>query len=184
MSIYTKSGDKGETSLVGGQRLSKGDKRIDLYGDVDELNSFLGVAISSIEKGLETEIMFKIQSSLFDLGSLLSCEVSERDKFKLPKINESIISELEQNIDIMDNEIPKLKNFILPGGSISAANFHVCRTVCRRVERKIIRYFSNKNDLPDNSVEFLNRLSDYFFTIARFINFKKNISEIDWKPNK
>ena len=184
--VYTKSGDKGETGLVGGTRVSKSDLRIDLYGEVDELNSFLGMALSFLEKEVldsQGKVLSQIQHKLFDLGSNLACEIEKRSQFQLPQIKEEDIELLESSIDLMDGELEALKNFVLPGGHKAASTFHVCRTVCRKVERKIIAFnMESGEELPENSQRYLNRLSDYFFVISRFVNLKANVEEVLWVP--
>lgn len=184
--IYTKMGDNGETGLVGGTRISKSDSRIDLYGEVDELNSWIGVALCFMpEQDFVKEVAFlkNIQSSLFDLGSNLACEAEQRATYKLPNLSESIIKGVEAEIDRYDHECPKLKNFILPGGDKAAAHFHLCRTVCRKIERKMIHFRElHKEELPELAAPFINRLSDYFFVLSRFINVKKGIVEVAWVP--
>lgn len=186
--IYTKTGDKGETGLVSGNRISKSDSRIDLYGDVDELNSFIGVISIDLKKHNLNEdysLILKIQSALFDLGSNLACEANLRDQYKLPQINIALIELMEKAIDRMDLHLPKLKNFILPGGTSEAAKIHVTRTIARRVERKLISFAeASKEILPINSVVFLNRLSDYLFQLARYTNLKLKTDEISWVPFK
>ncbi len=188
--VYTKSGDKGQTSLVGGQRVNKSDLRIDLYGDVDELNSHIGVVTSLIEGNCfyinEKEHLVEIQSMLFDLGSNLACEVEQRSVFKLPQIKSTAIDKLEREMDRMDAVCPTLKSFILPGGAASASALHVCRTVCRRVERKLIAFREQYGDTeaPELGAEFLNRLSDYFFVLSRYINTTEKKVEIFWVPQK
>ncbi len=179
--IYTKTGDKGETALVGGTRLSKGDEQIELYGEVDELNSFLGYSKELLDADLtkDRELIEKMQSSLFDLGSHLACEVDKREAFKLPLIDASLVAEIEKRIDECDSECPPLKNFILPGGHESAANLHITRSVCRRVERHMIR---SQILLPLNALSLMNRMSDYFFVLSRYVNINKGAPEILWKP--
>lgn len=186
MKIYTKTGDQGETSLVSGNRASKADLRIDLYGDVDHLNSRIGVALAhmGLNKIFHEEVNFlhSLQSSLFNLGSNMACEAENRAKYKLPQLTMAIIEKMEQEIDRMDNELEPLRNFILPGGTLAAAELHLCRTAARSVERKLIRYFKQtQEELPENSAVFLNRLSDYFFVLARYVNKKENGPEILWK---
>ncbi len=181
--VYTKTGDAGTTGLVGGTRIKKSDPRIELYGQVDELNSFIGVAISQLEKNFDIDSLLKIQSALFDLGSNLACEKEKRIQFKLPQIKESAIERLELDIDQMDSKLNPLKNFILPGGDSAAAAFHVCRTVCRRIERQMVDFENhNQGEIPDNALKYINRLSDYFFILSRYINFNKGIQEIQWIP--
>lgn len=183
--IYTRTGDKGTTGLVGGARIKKSDPRIELYGEVDELNSFIGVGISCLEASFNKAFLHEIQSALFDLGSNLACEKEKRAQYKLPQIKDSFIIRLESEIDRMDAGLKPLHTFILPGGSIEASSFHVCRTVCRRVERGLVDFEEHhQEEIPENAFRFINRLSDYFFILARFLNQSKKIEEINWIPAK
>lgn len=187
--VYTKTGDKGETGLVSGNRTSKSDIRIDLYGELDELNSRIGFSCSQLAQEMEFQqtvnFIHHIQSAIFDLGSNLACEIENRAKYNLPQISDEFIGDVEQEIDKMDAELTPIKNFILPGGTVTAASIHMCRTNARTVERKLIGYFNTtKEELPQNSVIFLNRLSDYFFILARYVNKVKGVEEINWKPRK
>ena len=187
--VYTKTGDQGTTGLVSGNRILKSDSRIDLYGELDELNSRVGYSSSQISSDLQFNqivgFLHHIQSALFDLGSNLACEVENRQKYNLPQISDEFITEIETEIDRMDSELPPLKNFILPGGSIAASSFHLCRTGARNVERKLVHYHATtKEELPLNSAIFLNRLSDYFFVLARYVNMQLKVEEINWKPRK
>jgi cob(I)alamin adenosyltransferase len=187
--VYTKTGDKGQTGLVSGNRTLKSDIRIDLYGELDELNSRIGISASQLALDLEFQqivnFIHHIQSAIFDLGSNLACEIENRAKFNLPQLSDEFITDIELEIDKLDSELPELKNFILPGGSVVAATLHVCRTNARTVERKLIHYYeTTKEELPQNSMIFLNRLSDYFFVLARYVNHAKKVEEISWKPRK
>jgi cob(I)alamin adenosyltransferase len=186
--IYTTTGDNGETGLVSGKRISKADPRIDLYGEVDELNSRIGFAISVIVKSQnQTEIvdfLHKIQSALFDLGSNLACEMDSRKKYNLPQIKIALVQELESRIDEMDKDLPALKNFILPGGKLSASSIHLCRTSARNCERKMVGHHQETLELlPENGLVFMNRLSDYFFVLSRFLNKHEGQTEIPWKAH-
>ena len=185
-SIYTKMGDNGETGLVGGTRVSKADARIDLYGEVDELNSWVGIAITQLEEDIfasERTHLKKVQCYLFDLGSNLACEAEQREKFKLPKLNEEVILALEKKIDELDSACPKLSNFILPGGSRASSSLHLCRTVCRKIERKMIQFrLHHQEELPVHAAPFMNRLSDFFFVLSRYVNLKLGVVEEPWKP--
>jgi cob(I)alamin adenosyltransferase len=187
--LYTKTGDKGETGLVSGNRTLKSDNRIDLYGELDELNSRIGLSCSQLSLDLEFQqtvnFLHHVQSAIFDLGSNLACEVENRSKFNLPQISDQFIGDIELEIDRLDGELPPLKNFILPGGTVVSSSIHLCRTNTRAVERKLIDYFqTTKEELPANSIIFLNRLSDYLFVLARFVNKIKSVEEIEWKPRK
>lgn len=187
--IYTKTGDTGETALVSGARLPKSDPRIDLYGDLDELNSRIGLACSYMAQNLKEqrilEFLHHVQSSIFNLGSNLACEVENRQKYNLPQISSEFIQDMEEEIDRLDHELEPLKNFVLPGGAKSAAAVHLCRTGTRSVERKLIHFYQvTKEELPAHSVVFLNRLSDYFFVLARYLNKLEGEKELLWKPAK
>ena len=185
--IYTKTGDDGDTGLVSGKRISKADPRINLYGEVDELNSRIGYSHTlMVEKKLypnEAAFLNKIQNALFDLGSNLACEAETRAYFKLPQLKDELIEELETGIDTLQSSLPELKNFILPGGALTASSLHVCRTSTRNCERKLVAYHQETLEkLPYDSLIFLNRLSDYFFVLARYCNKMESVAEIPWKP--
>ncbi len=185
--IYTKTGDEGMTSLVSGTRVKKSEIRIDAYGEIDELNTRIGFLICVLEKkhfSYEIAFLQLIQSRMFDLGSQMACEEKKRVEYKLPTISSEVITKLEDNMDQMTNTLPPLKDFILPGGSEAGARAHLCRTSCRSAERKLISYQdATKEILPENSLIFLNRLSDYFFVLARYVNIKLNAHEIIWEKN-
>lgn len=182
--IYTKGGDKGKTSLVGGTRLLKSDQRIDLYGDLDELNSFIGSVLSlgSELKREDLEILLELQNVLFDLGALMACEVKKREEYSLNNIEPIFIEKIEAAIDIIDQQLEPLKEFIMPRGSELACRLHVARTVSRRVERKLVGFESQfPDETIDNANVLLNRLSDYLFVLARLANKQERESEIKWK---
>lgn len=181
--VYTRTGDDGTTGLVGGTRIKKSDPRIHLYGEVDELNSYIGLGISFLPASFDKTLLLQIQSALFDLGSNLACEKENRSQYKLPQIKLSAIEKIESDIDQMDSQLIPLKNFILPGGDVSASTFHVCRTVCRRIERTMVDYEDlHAGEMPVHSLQFINRLSDYFFVLSRYINSTKKIEETLWVP--
>ncbi len=184
--IYTRTGDEGKTGLVSGSRILKSDHRIDLYGEVDELNSRIGFACSLMSQySKEVTFIHTIQSALFDLGSNLACEYENRSKYNLPQVKPALISEMEQEIDRMDAQLTPLVNFILPGGTQSAAALHLARTGARNVERKLVHYHHESGEeMPVNSLVFLNRLSDYFFVLARFVTKMEKSEEIHWKAGK
>ncbi len=182
--IYTKSGDSGDTGLVGGTRVRKSDPRLDLYGEVDDLNSWVGAAVAHLSvKSEEVRApLERIQNWLFDLGSNLACERENREKFKLPRLTEEAIYYLEQEIDRMDEQLEPLKNFILPGGALAGSFLHIARTKTRKIERKLVSFLeAYPDDLPCEMVVFINRLSDYFFVAARLANRKERVSETIWK---
>jgi cob(I)alamin adenosyltransferase len=181
--IYTKTGDKGRTSLLGGKKVEKSHKRIEAYGSVDELNSFIGLLKDqeAVEMRLKQQLYW-IQETLFSLGSILAAE-SDFKGFELPKITSVEITQLEQWIDHYDHQLPELKNFILPGGHQAISFCHVCRTVCRRAERAT-HALSLEESIEENIIPFLNRLSDYFFILARKISLDLNVPETPWVPGE
>ncbi|MFY0599821.1 MAG: cob(I)yrinic acid a,c-diamide adenosyltransferase [Cyclobacteriaceae bacterium] len=181
MKIYTKTGDKGKTSLLGGKKVLKSDDQIDAYGNVDELNSFIGLLKDQPEVDPKIKDQFSwIQETLFNIGSILATETSFKG-FDLPQVSETHIKQLETWIDQHDSELPELKNFILPGGHQSISLCHVCRTVCRRAERSIIK-LASEDSAAQNITPFVNRLSDYFFVMSRKMAQLLNISENPWVP--
>lgn len=187
--IYTRTGDKGDTGLVSGTRISKADTRIDLYGELDDFNSRLGFAVALIENeiALKTTVDFlhHLQSAIFDLGSNLACEAAKRAEYKLPQISKDFVEELEQEIDRLEHELTPLKNFILPGGTVAASAFHVARTSARNVERKLVGFTEESGEsIPENGLVFLNRASDYLFVLARYVNKVQGGAERNWIPRK
>ncbi len=181
MKIYTKKGDKGTTALYGGKRVSKAELRIESYGTVDELNSFLGLVTTYMEEKEYTDLMHSIQSRLFDLGTHLAAEPGKKNLI-LPEITAAHIVQLENYIDKMNEVLPELKFFILPGGNKAASVAHVARTVCRRAERSVVRLAENENINPI-LVQYLNRLSDFLFVLARKLANDANEPEIVWKSH-
>jgi cob(I)alamin adenosyltransferase len=177
--IYTKTGDKGQTSLLTGKRVAKFHPRIEAYGTVDELNSFIGLlAAYDLSQG-DKHVLQKIQNNLFNIGALLAMDV-KRPEFKIEDISEADIRQLELEMDKMTDVLPDLKSFIIPGGSQSIATAHVCRTICRRAERFCI-HLSENDPVDSNIIIYLNRLSDYFFVLARKIAFDNQIEIPIWK---
>lgn len=181
--LYTKTGDHGQTSLLGGKKVSKADLRIEAYGNIDELNSFIGHLKDhqEVENRLKQQLYW-IQEHLFSIGSLLATEEGFSG-FELPKITESEVKQLEVWIDKFDAEVPPLKNFILPGGHPAISLAHICRTVCRRTERSVIA-LSTSSQVDQVILRFLNRLSDYLFIFARALSVLLNVPEIPWSPNR
>lgn len=184
-SVYTKTGDKGTTGLVGGTRIKKSDPRIHLYGEVDELNSSIGAATSFLDESFDKTFLHQIQSHLFDIGSNLACEKDKRQQYKLPQVTTEMIKFIENQIDKMDAELPALTHFVLPGGHKAAALFHMSRTICRRVERQMVDFDDQQpGEVPENASVYINRLSDYFFILSRYINFKNGLKEKEWVPTR
>jgi len=181
MKIYTRTGDSGETSLLGGTRVKKSQMRIHAYGTVDELNSYIGLVADQEVNQTRSGIFNEIQDCLFTIGSLLAVEKGTR--INLPKIEEEDINKLESLIDEMDSELPEMKNFVLPGGHISVSHTHVCRSICRRAERWVTAL--NEQDTVDPLiVKYLNRLSDFLFILSRKIAQELRVEEKPWKPRK
>jgi len=181
--IYTKTGDKGETGLVGGKRISKGALRIEAYGDVDELNAVIGVAASLIDTKEIHQILMQIQDKLFVVGADLATLPDYKGTRFVPKIKTADVQEIEIWIDHYEGELPQLQNFILPSGTTPGAFLHLARTVCRRAERHVVR-LSKEETIDAEVIQYLNRLSDFLFVLARTVNARHNIPEIPWYPPK
>ncbi len=179
MKIYTKTGDKGKTSLLSGEKVKKHNIRLNAYGSVDELNSFTGYLISLNINKKHKEFLTDVQHKLFNLGALLA--VKKDVSFRIPEVTDKDIQALETEIDRLNKEIPPLKEFILPGGSVETAQCHICRSVCRRAERTVSKLYE-KEKIQELLLIYLNRLSDYFFVLARKISQEKEIKETVWKP--
>jgi cob(I)alamin adenosyltransferase len=181
--IYTKGGDKGDTSLIGGTRVPKFHPRIEAYGTVDELNAYIGM-IRDLNEDRETgSLLLHIQECLFTVESSLAEDPDAKMKFDLPKLSEKDIESLEQAIDLMSENLPELKFFILPGGHPLISWCHIARTVCRRAERHCIR-LARAQKVANINIKYLNRLSDYLFILARKYSHDLNIDENHWKSTK
>lgn len=182
--IYTKTGDTGNTSLLGGTKVPKSHLRIEAYGTVDELNSFIGLLNACLPKADLQASLITIQNNLFIIGSLLATDPEKHINMKLPKLNEEDVQMLEREIDAMDTMVPPMKNFILPGGSESIAMAHVARCVCRRAERNCVQMQQDQLFVDPFIIIYLNRLSDYLFMVARFIAHTTGVEEIKWQPSR
>lgn len=185
-SIYTRRGDLGETSLVGGQRVQKDVVRIDAYGTVDELNSFLGMAHVSTQGDARLapldKILGRVQHELFNLGSILAtlpADVHPRQ----PRVTGVEVKQLETEIDEMNEGLPSLRSFVLPGGTRLNTELHACRTICRRAERITVT-LSHSEEVPTEAIEYLNRLSDALFVWSRWTNHVLGVEETLWQPNR
>ena len=176
MKIYTRTGDRGETSLFGGARVSKNDPRIEAYGTVDELSSFIGVARGAWPSSPVDDQLHQAQIDLFEIGAHLASPGTSR----FPGVEVSRIEELERSIDGMTAELAPLQSFILPGGSLAAAQLHVARTVCRRAERLVVA-LRDESEATQSTIAYLNRLSDWLFVAARYANAKHDVSDVPWK---
>lgn len=182
MKIYTKTGDKGSTSLIGGTKVSKAHLRIEAYGTVDELNSYIGLCRDHISDADSRAVLLETQDRLFTVGSALACDPEKETKLKIPDLHEEDITLLEKAIDKMHEVLPPMKSFILPGGLIAASHLHVARCVCRRAERQVVRLSEESHEVEIIIQKYLNRLSDYLFVLARYVAFLEKAEEIPWKP--
>lgn len=179
MKIYTKKGDEGKTSLIGGTRVSKAHMRIDAYGTVDELNSYIGWVRDLADGFADKNLLIEIQDRLFTIGSHLASD-PETSQMKLPEMNEANIVLLENAMDEMDAQLPEMKSFVLPGGHQAVSCTHVARCICRRAERLTV--LLNDNQAVDPLIlKYLNRLSDYLFVLSRFLSMKLGAEETPWK---
>ena len=178
MRIYTRTGDKGQTSIIGG-RVAKDDVRVEAYGTVDEVNCFVGQAMAQLQAEVFQDVLDdleKIQHELFDCGGDLA-NVTKKRELKLTK---EAITYLETRIDVFIEEAPELERFILPGGSSAAASLHIARTVTRRAERLVVKLSKEDSSLSELPLQYLNRLSDYFFALARVVNFRLNVRDVEY----
>lgn len=182
LKIYTKTGDKGTTSLIGGTKVSKSDLRIEAYGTIDELNSYIGLCNDLSQDNKSKTTMREIQDRLFTIGSSLACDPAKETKMRIPDLKETDVTLLENEIDRMSDEIPPMKSFILPGGHITVSHLHIARCICRRAERYCVRLALESKETDPVIIRYLNRLSDYLFILARYTAFLLKAEEIPWKP--
>jgi cob(I)alamin adenosyltransferase len=180
--IYTKTGDGGNTALIGGTKVPKSDLRIETYGTVDELNSWLGLVNDQLENAEIKPFLKEIQDRLFTIGSSLATDAEREPKMKLPDLHAADVESLEKGIDWMTGQLPPMKHFILPGGHVAVSSLHVARCVCRRAERLAVGLRQHELFVDDLVIRYLNRLSDYLFTLARYIAHQLNVPEVVWKP--
>ena len=180
MKIYTKTGDKGLTSLIGGTRVAKYHIRIESYGTVDELNSYIGLVADQNIAEADKQILKQIQDRLFTVGSSLAAD-PEKSKMVIPDLHDEDITLLEDEMDRINEQLPELRHFILPGGSNAISYCHIARCVCRRAERLTVQ-LAEQSVVDEKVIIYLNRLSDYLFTLARKIGFEGNIPENKWVP--
>ena len=181
--IYTKTGDRGETGLFGGERVSKDSPRVEAYGTVDELNACLGIVCAQLPQGEVVECLRRVQSELFDVGADLATPFAVTTSTKqVPRIREEQTTRLERWIDRYEEELPPLTRFILPSGSQAGATLHFARTVCRRGERCVVRLCQTEEVNPE-IVRYLNRMSDLLFVLARVVNHRAGMPETTWEPS-
>lgn len=181
MKIYTKTGDKGETGLFGGKRVSKDDLRIEAYGTTDELNAFIGQLIAHIQSSEKQNFLIKVQNDIFAMGSMLSMPSDQN--FDIPTISEDDVLEIEYSIDNMEAKLDPLRNFILPSGHPAVSACHICRTIARRAERRVVS-LEAVEEIDGLIKKYLNRLSDYFFVLSRYVAKEHGVEETIWKPKK
>lgn len=182
LKIYTKTGDLGKTSLIGGTKVAKSNIRIDAYGTVDELNSFIGLTADQLTHQSSKTTLKEIQDRLFTIGSSLACDPEKEPLLKIPDLKESDIVFLEREIDTMNDVLSPMKSFILPGGHVSISTAHISRCVCRRAERICVLMQENDFFVDPLVIKYLNRLSDYLFVLARFTGLQLGVEDIPWKP--
>lgn len=182
LKIYTKTGDTGNTSLIGGTKVPKSHIRIETYGTVDELNSYIGFCNDQITHQKSQQLLREIQDRLFTIGSSLACDPDREPLLKIPDLKETDIQLLETEMDAMNEKIPAMKSFILPGGHPAVSSLHVARCICRRAERLTVHMQQENIFVDPLVIKYLNRLSDYLFVLSRYIGHELGVEEIPWKP--
>lgn len=184
MKIYTKTGDNGQTALIGGRRVSKADRRIDTYGTVDELNAWIGLVRDQAVNASRRELLKEIQDRLFTMGAELATDPEKAPKKTIPTLVAADVAALERAMDAMDAELPELRAFVLPGGHQAVSFCHLARTVCRRAERLVIAldHEPPANTVDPLVVQYLNRLSDYLFVLSRKMAQELSAEEVNWQP--
>ena len=180
--IYTKTGDLGKTSLIGGTKVSKSHIRIETYGTIDELNSYIGLVNDNLDHQHSKKALPEIQDRLFTIGSSLACDPDKEPLMKIPDLGEQDITFLEREIDAMNEVLPPMKSFILPGGHITVSTIHIARCICRRAERLCVHLQEESLFVDPLVIKYLNRLSDYLFILARYAAHLLGIAEIPWRP--
>ena len=182
--IYTKTGERGSTSLIGGTKVPKSHIRIESYGTVDELNSYIGLVSDYLTYDHNKTILKEIQDRLFTIGSSLACDPDKDTKMEIPDLKDEDITLLEKEIDAMNEGLPVMKNFILPGGHVAVSTAHIARCVCRRAERACVNMQQQEMFVDPTVIKYLNRLSDYLFVLARFIGHQLQVPEVIWQARK
>lgn len=182
MKIYTKTGDKGTTSLIGGTKVPKSHLRIEAYGTVDELNSYIGLCKDLLEDLEGKKILLEVQDRLFTIGSSLASDPEKESKLRIPDLIETDVELLEKQIDGMNEKIPEMKSFILPGGHPTISHLHIARCICRRAERCCVRIDEEHPDHDSLIIKYINRLSDYLFVLSRYTAYNLKVAETPWKP--
>ena len=180
--IYTKTGDLGKTSLIGGTKVAKSNIRIEAYGTIDELNSFIGLTADHLSHEHSKKILKEIQDRLFTIGSSLACDPDKEPMLKIPDLEEADIELLERQIDKMNDELAPMRSFILPGGHVAISSTHVTRCICRRAERLCVNMQEHELFVEPLVIKYLNRLSDYLFVLARYAGHLLGVADVPWKP--
>ena len=180
--IYTKTGDLGKTSLIGGTKVPKSNIRIEAYGTIDELNSYVGLMADQLTHEPSKNILKEIQDRLFTIGSSLACDPEKESALKIPDLKETDVELLEKEIDTMNEQLAPMKAFILPGGHVAISTAHITRCVCRRAERLCVNMMEHDLFVEPLVIKYLNRLSDYLFVLARYIGHLLCVEDIPWKP--
>lgn len=180
--IYTRTGDKGTTSLIGGTKVPKSHLRIEAYGTVDELNSHIGLCRDLIGDETVRTRLLEVQDRLFTIGSSLACDPEKEPRMRLPDLRDEDVRGLEEEIDRMSEQIPPMRSFILPGGDPVVSQLHIARCICRRAERCCVRLELESLEVEGILLKYLNRLSDYLFVLARYMTHLLGREEIPWKP--
>jgi cob(I)alamin adenosyltransferase len=179
--IYTKTGDLGKTSLIGGTKVPKSHIRIEAYGTVDELNSYIGLTGDHLTDVHSKTILKEIQDRLFTIGSSLACDPEKEPLMKIPDLKEADVTLLEKEIDKMNTELPAMRSFILPGGHVAVSVTHITRCICRRAERLCVNMQEHELFVDPLVIKYLNRLSDYLFVLARYVGHLLKVAEVPWK---
>jgi cob(I)alamin adenosyltransferase len=182
MKIYTRTGDKGTTSLIGGTKVPKSHLRIEAYGTVDELNAHIGLCLDMLTDETSRQLLREVQDRLFTIGSALACDPVKETRMRIPDLKEEDIALLEKEIDRMNEALPEMKHFILPGGHVTVSQLHIARCVCRRAERAVVRLEMEDQEMDKIIIRYLNRLSDYLFVLGRYTGMLLNAEEIPWRP--
>ena len=182
LKIYTKTGDAGKTSLIGGTKVPKSHLRIETYGTTDELNSYIGLVGDMITDTQSKTVLKEIQDRLFTIGSSLACDPDKEPLMKMPDLKETDVELLEKEIDKMNEVLPPMKFFVLPGGNVAVSTIHVVRCVCRRAERLCVNMQEHELFVDPLVIKYINRLSDYLFVLARYTGHLLNVAEVPWKP--
>jgi cob(I)alamin adenosyltransferase len=180
--IYTKTGDKGTTSLIGGTKVPKSHLRIEAYGTTDELNSYIGLCRDLLSDAQSRKILLEVQDRIFTIGSSLACDPIKEPKMRIPDLKEKDVALLENEMDRMNQSVAAMKFFILPGGHSTLSHLHVVRCICRRAERCCVRLELESLEVEPIIIKYLNRLSDYLFVLSRYTGHQLKVEEISWNP--